>query len=83
MLLNLGRDPLNLGVIKFCVVDDGVDECTLREFKGSITEMLDGNADIIGRMALVFDVEIKVQKLEIEVSSFFVQLHETRKPPDK
>ncbi len=60
MLLYFCRDALDLGVVDVGIGDDGVDEGTLGELERAVAEALDGHANVVGRMALVLDVEIEI-----------------------
>ena len=63
MLLDLGRNSLDLGVVELGVVDVGVNESALGKFERAVAETFDGNADVVSRMALVLDVESEVKEL--------------------
>jgi hypothetical protein len=49
-------------VVEFGVVDDGVDESVLGKFEQAVAKTLDGHANVVCRMALVFDVEFEVEE---------------------
>ncbi len=61
MLLYFGRDFLDLGIIEFGVGNDGIDESALGELERSIAKAFDGDANVVGRVALVLNVETNVE----------------------
>ena len=63
MLLDFGRNSLDLCVVKLGVVDDGVNESALGKFERAVAKTLDGHADVVSRMALVLDVKFEVEEL--------------------
>jgi hypothetical protein len=70
VLLNTCRDGLDFFVIELSLTDECVEERTLGEPKGTITELFDGHTDIVGQIALDLDVKVKVLQFDNHSSGF-------------
>jgi hypothetical protein len=57
---DLRRDRLHFGIRQVHISNNSIDKRFLGKLIGSISQFLDVNSDLVGRMALVFNVEPSV-----------------------
>ncbi len=62
MLVNLGRDSLDLWIIEIRIVDDSVNQDPLGWFNGAVFDALAIDSHVICWMTLIFDVEIEISQ---------------------
>ncbi len=60
VLFDLGWHRLPTAIVKGSIVDNGINERALCQLDGAIAEAFDCYANVVGWMALVFDVEVKI-----------------------
>jgi hypothetical protein len=63
VLFDLGWHRLHTAIIEGSVVDNGINERALCQLDGAIAEAFDCYTNIVGWMALVFDVEVKILEI--------------------
>ncbi len=60
VLFDLGWHKLHTAIVKGSVVDNGINEHALCQLDGAIAEAFDCYANVVGWMALVFNVKVKI-----------------------
>ncbi len=60
VLFDLGWHGLHTAIVEGSVVDNGINERALCQLDGAIAEAFDCYANVVGWMALVFDVKVKI-----------------------
>ncbi len=60
VLFDLGWHGLPTAIVEGSIVDNGINERTLCQLDGAIAEAFDCYANVVGWMALVFDIEVKI-----------------------
>ncbi len=60
VLFDLGWHGLHTGIVEGSIVDNGINERVLCQLDGAIAEAFDYYANVVGWMALVFDVKVKI-----------------------